>query len=522
MTVSYHFRHVTYDTISEFQDTGLLQQLAQGNLPEGFPFWNIENPQDCSDSIFMDRESLCRNLIAYNRSVGNSLKPSLEQTIRTDGQFIIAGQQPGLLTGPLYTFLKALTVVSLAQRLEGQFSTPVIPAFWIASDDHDLPEVNRFYIRGKPFICSPGNNTDNGKNPPVGDVSIEHCKEPILRFLSSMLPDTHIREWVLDLVSGTPFKTYGKCFGYLLKQLFRDWDLVMVDARSLLPLSGEILAVAVQRWKELETAFQEGTQRLESLGYRAPLDRLNLFRIEEKNRAAVQIPSPEDQLDLSRVIRSKPHQYSPGAALRSLVQDGLLPVCATIGGPTELLYLWQVSPLYRVLEIRRSNLYPRISATFLEPKTLRRAAGLQLYPDRIFDIRRILNAYPPPVDFPPEIVRFRSQSREFRRSLTTLTENIQEKWAEKIDRSIQFQLDKLFTRLADRQLRQSGWSQDQLEWLASVILPAGTLQERQLNVFHFLGRYGSGFIDAIVENLNPEQFHHYLVEICETVNSQEN
>ena len=56
---------------------------------------------------------------------------------------VIGGQQAGLFGGPLYTLHKALTVLALAHRLETDLGCPVVPMFWIASDDHDLAEVAR-------------------------------------------------------------------------------------------------------------------------------------------------------------------------------------------------------------------------------------------------------------------------------------------------------------------------------------------------------------------------------------------
>ena len=48
---------------------------------------------------------------------------------------MIAGQQPGLMTGPLYTIWKLLTAVKLAADIKQQGNLDAIPAFWIASED---------------------------------------------------------------------------------------------------------------------------------------------------------------------------------------------------------------------------------------------------------------------------------------------------------------------------------------------------------------------------------------------------
>ena len=57
--------------------------------------------------------------------------------------------------------------------------------------------------------------------------------------------------------------------------------------------------------------------------------------------------------------------------MRPLLQDSVFPVAVTIGGPSELLYLWQIDPIYRTLGIERSLLFPRISASII-PASSRR------------------------------------------------------------------------------------------------------------------------------------------------------
>ncbi|OPZ87387.1 MAG: hypothetical protein BWY76_00491 [bacterium ADurb.Bin429] len=49
---------------------------------------------------------------------------------------VTVGQQPGLLTGPLYTVYKAITAISLARRHGG------VPVFWVGADDDDRAEID--------------------------------------------------------------------------------------------------------------------------------------------------------------------------------------------------------------------------------------------------------------------------------------------------------------------------------------------------------------------------------------------
>ena len=59
---------------------------------------------------------------------------------------VTTGQQPGLFGGPLYSLYKGLTAIRLAERLEALLKRPVLPIFWVASEDHDWDEAGHTYL----------------------------------------------------------------------------------------------------------------------------------------------------------------------------------------------------------------------------------------------------------------------------------------------------------------------------------------------------------------------------------------
>src|SRR5204863_471666 len=54
---------------------------------------------------------------------------------------ILTGQQAGLFGGPLFTLLKALTALKLADQVARDHDVPVVAVFWIDAEDHDWEEV---------------------------------------------------------------------------------------------------------------------------------------------------------------------------------------------------------------------------------------------------------------------------------------------------------------------------------------------------------------------------------------------
>jgi len=58
----------------------------------------------------------------------------------------VTGQQVGLFGGPLFAVLKAISAVRLADEATQQ-GVACVPVFWLATEDHDLAEVNHATFR---------------------------------------------------------------------------------------------------------------------------------------------------------------------------------------------------------------------------------------------------------------------------------------------------------------------------------------------------------------------------------------
>ena len=63
------------------------------------------------------------------------------QLRHSDTVAVVTGQQAGLFGGPLFTLLKALTAIKLAERVRTEHRVPAVAVFWIDSEDHDWDEV---------------------------------------------------------------------------------------------------------------------------------------------------------------------------------------------------------------------------------------------------------------------------------------------------------------------------------------------------------------------------------------------
>src|SRR5271157_5924944 len=64
------------------------------------------------------------------------------QRLRAGAYVVVTGQQVGLFGGPLMSLFKIASALALAKQLE-RSGVDCVPVFWLATEDHDLDEVNQ-------------------------------------------------------------------------------------------------------------------------------------------------------------------------------------------------------------------------------------------------------------------------------------------------------------------------------------------------------------------------------------------
>src|SRR5262249_31160884 len=128
-----------------------------------------------------------KRLIAVLRD-RNPGSPLLERLAQPGTVAVVTGQQVGLFSGPSYTVYKALTAIRVAEQLNAE-GLSAVPVFWLATEDHDLAEVNHSFVFDDDHQPVTLKVNDAGPNQrPVGLIPIAEPPVDQLRRALSAFP----------------------------------------------------------------------------------------------------------------------------------------------------------------------------------------------------------------------------------------------------------------------------------------------------------------------------------------------
>ena len=454
-----------------------------------------------------------------------AVQARLSRLVEEGGFFVTTGQQPGLFTGPLYSVYKALTAVRLADALESLLERPVVPLFWVASEDHDWKEVDHTYtvsLSNRLRHLTLDNAPERGHRPihrvPMGDAIA-----PVLDEFLSLFPDNDFKPaWARGLRSAyAPGNTLGRAFTQVLADWLGPLGMAFVDAASL-PLkraSRAVLSTALDGAAEQEALLGRTSERLRGAGYHLQVPILpggiNLFlegdgggreRIYQSGRD-YRLRLSGERLTRRQILAradSDPCALSPNVLLRPVVESAVFPVVSYVAGPGEIAYFAQLGALFETYGARMPVVHPRFSVTVIEAKIRKVLDKLSL---SIQDLARPFGELAGEVvqeDVPAGVRQALEDMRggigtgvdRLSRAAATLDPTLKGP-AEHV-RTVSFDaLEQMSRKVIQSLKREKQTTLRQLEKAQVHLYPRGGAQERSLNACYYLVRYGREFLHAL-------------------------
>jgi bacillithiol biosynthesis cysteine-adding enzyme BshC len=477
-----------------------------------------------------DRRTLCTVLREQNERFGAGAQTlrSIDALEGPGSLVVIGGQQAGLFGGPLYTVHKALTIIVLARRMAKQLDRPVIPVFWIASEDSDLAEVNHTFVVDRDGRLRELRLHEAVEAKlPVSRVRLGEEIGPLMNELAAALPEADGAENVLaDLRAAyAPGRTYPQAFGSWMTNLFGEQGLVLVDPSDvrLKRMAHSLFEREIRENSPVSAAVIAQTRRMIEAGYTPQIELregfLTLFH-QDPAREAIALRRNGFELkssgktftteELAGLLERSPGSFTPNAVLRPLYQDTLFPTLAAVLGPSEIAYFSQLTLAYERMGITMPIVFPRSSLTLVEPKMEKLMGKLNVsLRDLLVRGERIIDDILKR-DIPESLT---TRVMEGRASVTAAWKTIigeidtldptLHRTAELGSGRALRQFDFMEKKIAQAARKKNGILRGQVERLVAALAPRNGLQERTLTALPFLARYGKQILTQAAEGIDP-------------------
>ncbi|HTV09558.1 MAG TPA: bacillithiol biosynthesis cysteine-adding enzyme BshC [Candidatus Aquilonibacter sp.] len=503
--------------------------------------WLKDAPQLSSEHRDRLASLLSGQSVAFG--AGQAARQNIER-LRNGAAAVVTGQQVTLFGGPLLTLLKAATAIRKAADATAQSGREHVPVFWLASEDHDLAEVDQIAFPTKRELETLRIGLEASRPVPVGGLRVEgNGEDGRTRLDATVERASELIGWgpAADLLrecyATNRGATLGSGIAKLLTAIFAEFGLVVMDAanRGFHELGAPALRIAIEREEELERALLERSEELVKAGFHAQVlvapGHSLLFLLDAETGARLPLRrNGENQwkagagsystAELLEILASAPERISPNALLRPVFQDTILPTAAYVGGPAEIAYFAQSAVVYERILGRVTAVLPRLSATLVEPALAKVMAQHEVELPQLWEAKTAdalaqrLGARAMPIEAKRKLA---AAGNALDAELDALTEYMAA-MSEDLGRAagvsaskMRYQMNRLRTMAANFQVQKEASLAKHANALMLNLFPEGHLQERVIGGIWFLARYGESLPKLLVDNSSQECPGHRLI-----------
>jgi bacillithiol biosynthesis cysteine-adding enzyme BshC len=494
---------------------------------------------DNADHLQADRSQLIEVLKNYNQSIHNKAKAFEAISSLDDDRtlVVVGGQQAGLLTGPLLVIYKAITLIQTARNESARLKRNVIPVFWIAGEDHDFDEVNHTYCLSQQVqIEKIKLDPKDSSRSSVSDLRFDASDwQDVLDQLDVSLIETEFKADIMNKLRqySENSRTLTDFFARILAGLFGDHGLIMLDSGdpALRKLEGPMFGRLIESQQVINESLLRGKDKVKSLGFEPQAEvhegQANLFIIHEGKRILLKqdqngFSDKKEELffsksELLEIAKTAPEKLSNNVFTRPLMQEFLFPVLHTVLGPGEIAYWGMLKEAFRSLKMEMPIIMPRREITLLEGTIQKHMDKYELsFEDVVLRFEDKKKAWLSAQDNLQLEQKFMEVKEKFQELYDPVLDTVAEihsgirKLGETNKQKILEQIDFLQSRATDAFESQYEASLRQLERIHLSLNPLGKPQERVYNVFSYLNKYGSEWVDELIDSPAENQGLHTI------------
>lgn len=483
----------------------LATAVRSGGLPDGFVA-----PAPRSASEWVEQIDVCREpMMGYGwaETLREAMRPSgaaaarLARVSGGQGVVVTTGQQPGLFGGPMYTLLKALSALALADRLEATTGIPTAPLFWAATDDADFAESATTWLPTGAAL----QDARIVDQPPEGTMmshaflrDTDAVTATLRRAAAGAAWPELVRAACAAYANGA---TVGNAYVELMREMLMPLGITVLNAAhpSVRHQSAPLLRRALAEAASIDAALQERTIALRNGGFTPQVellpDRSLVFVVRNgvKERATISGAAAT----LSRVSDDL---LSPNVLLRPVVERALLPTVAYMAGPGELAYFSQVGAVASALRVAMPLALPRTSVRVITPDVQGTLARHGVSADAMRDTRELVNSLArshTPDAAIDAIAALRAQIRTTASAIGASASGVTPEALGGAVAQFSHRADRLERRVLASSKRTIAELLLRLDKAQQQLWPQNSPQERLVNPLPWLARYGPPLLDRM-------------------------
>ncbi len=473
------------------------------------------------------RKAVAAILERQNREFGAGEKTLANiARLREGAAAVVTGQQVGLFGGPMFCMLKALTAVIMAEK------AGAVPVFWLATEDHDLEEINTVNLPAGDHLQKFTVNVPHQEGAPVGTIAFTDEITAAVAQVEAIFGKSEISE--LLAASYRKGETFGMAFAKFYARILSDLGVIFLNPldAELHRVAQPVFRAALEKSEEINQELLTRNHELEASGYHAQVkvtpSHTLCFCFEDGARIPVRHQDGEffvgdrklAAAELLQETERCPEKFSANVLLRPLVQDYLLPTVCYIGGPSEIAYFAQIEVVYSKLAGRVTPIVPRIFATLIEPRAAKLLDRYQLSLPDLFNTPEKTRELVASRALPDSILKSFDLAAEHVEKALALIQGPLEKLdktlidaAENAGSKMRYQLQGVRDKAARAEARKNTEVLRHADELITALYPNKELQEREVGAAYFLLKYGRGVVEQIKSAARTGCGEHQVIRV---------
>ncbi len=437
---------------------------------------------------------------------------------------VTTGQQTGILLGPMYSAMKILSAVRLAETLKQRYpDQEFLPVFWMATEDHDVAEINHVWVEGEKL------QWPTMQTGPVGRFSNTGILEevvPAFERVAGKSPEAVRLTEIYRNAYALP--TLSLATRYIVHALFGEMGVLVIDADDVRLKQVFAPVIAADIFEKHSFRAVEATRHQLEERYPSQVNgrEINFFYLldgfrdriveQEGTYSTVDGTYRWTETALREEIAVHPERFSPNVLLRPLYQETILPNITYIGGGAEVAYWMELKGIFDQYAMPFPSLLLRNSATVIDRVNTRRIAQLGLSSEDLFmelhSLERKITLKLAPHDL--ELQAEREQLKLLMQQLQNIASDLDHSLndsAAALSKRLDDQLERFSQKLIRTGKRRSSEHIGRLLALWSHLYPAGSLQERKESINTLILRHSFRILADLHLGIDPLENSFLLV-----------